>query len=266
MSRLEFTGAIEQSTEEPTRHPQQPSRSLESMQFPVSASTVIVAAITVVVVLVLDQPIIRVDSRELNITSSLSSNETKERSLVIKGVVGQRLQARGVRAVNVRVNEFNHVVTVDNGSFESRMPLNRGANTIQAFFGNVASKPITVVANLSRSDIWAELTWDGPADIDLHLYLPNGEHCFFGNDVTTAGAKLDFDNKVRDGPEHIVMERAIRGQYRLAVHYYNLGGRAPGLPVNCRIVLKLKDGQVVRSFEKVLRQVGEEVNVDQFAF
>lgn len=265
MSRLEFTGEVQQSTEETARERrrQNGARSVDLAR--VSASTVLVTAIAVVVLVVLDQPIIRIDSRELSLVSS-EITETSETSVVITGAVGERLRARGIRAINLRVNEFDHVVTVNNGAFQSRVPLVNGPNTIQAVFGNVASKPITVVAKLPRYDLWVELTWDGPGDIDLHLYLPNGEHCSYRNKTTSAGATLDFDNTDRDGPEHIRMEKAIAGQYRLTIYYFALKGRDPAVPVNSRILLKLKDGRIVRAFNRVLRQQDEEVTVDEFTF
>jgi hypothetical protein len=166
-----------------------------------------------------------------------------------------------VASVALEVNGSYRSASVENGRFASRVPLVRGENVIRATVSGAAalvtpgSNIITITADLPRSDIWSELTWDGPGDLDLHLYLPGMEHIFWKNRKSAVGAFLDFDNQVSDGPEHIVMDTAIPGQYRMTVHYFKAS--APG-PVRWRARLLLRDGAVTQEFSGVLTTPGEE--------
>ena len=182
---------------------------------------------------------------------------TEARFVDVTGTIDNPL----IESVALDVNGSSRLATVANGRFLSRVPLVRGANVIRASVGGAAalvtpgSNVISITANIPRSDIWSELTWDGPGDIDLHLYLPNGEHVYFENERSAAGAFLDFDNTARDGPEHIVMDTAIPGTYRMTVRYYSAS--VPG-PVRWRVRVMLRDGAVTQDFSGVLTTVDEE--------
>jgi hypothetical protein len=151
------------------------------------------------------------------------------------------------------------------------VPLFQGENTIQALAsGAIAnltsgSEIIGVTAKIPRFAIWTELTWEGPGDIDLHLYLPNGEHCYFEQKKTTSGAWLDIDNTTRDGPEHIIMEKAITGTYRLSVRYY-APKEGPPRTVPWRLTVRLNEGQIHRTYAGALTFVNEERIIDTFSF
>lgn len=45
------------------------------------------------------------------------------------------------------------------------------------------------------------LTWDGPGDVDLHIYEPGTAHVYYLKMDGDAGG-LDVDNRVANGPEH----------------------------------------------------------------
>lgn len=106
-------------------------------------------------------------------------------------------------------------VSVDNGTFQSRVGLVPGRNRIQVLrdrhgLGLVGtSRPIQITAAIPSSDIWSELTWEGPGDIDLHLVQPDGEECSYSHRTTQIGATLDYDNTVKDGPEHITLAAQV---------------------------------------------------------
>jgi uncharacterized protein YfaP (DUF2135 family) len=153
---------------------------------------------------------------------------------------------------------------VQNGAFQSQVPLIPGENRIQAIARGVASNPIKVLAQIPPSDIWIELSWIGPGDIDLHLTLPNGNECFYSNKATS-GAMLDIDNTQRDGPEHIVVEHAMAGSYRTTVHYYAAAKQPPD-PVDWKVNVRLRNGKVQKSFAGRLNHVKEQQEVFTFKF
>ena len=266
MRQLDFTGRIlTEEAEARQRNNRPPGKSLPVR---VTLPSGLLAVTVVSVLYLLAQPQIRIDPQQISLSSSLTSTRTTDLSVLVRGSIARNLIAAGVHTIHLKENGFDHPVTIENGSYSRQVPLIRGRNTIQAIVGNVASKPLTIVADIPPYDIWIELSWIGKGDVDLHLYRPNGEHCFFGIKQTIAGAKLDkgFDNVTSDGPELIIMEKAIPGEYRVILNYYGPAGRDPAVPIKCTVNLRLKDGRIVRTFEKTLSQVGENQLVDTFSF
>ena len=180
---------------------------------------------------------------------------TTDRFVAVTGTIDNPL----IESVALDVNGSYRAAPVQGGRFTSLVPLHRGVNVIQASVGGVAalvspgSNVLNITADIPPSDIWSELTWDGPGDIDLHLYLPNGGHVFYRNRAA-AGALLDVDNQVSDGPEHIVMDHAEAGTYRMTVLYFSGAPR----PVPWHVRLLLRDGATTRDFSGVLMTEGEE--------
>lgn len=70
----------------------------------------------------------------------------------------------------------------------------------------------------------ATLTWDGPGDVDLHAFEPNGTHVFYSQLQGTSGY-LDVDNTVASGPEHYYAScdasKLLTGTYQIAVANYD---------------------------------------------
>ncbi len=264
MRQLDFTGRILTEEAEARRRNSQPSR--KSLPGRVTLPSGLVAVTVVSVLYLLAQPLIRIDPQQISIASSLTSARTTDPYVLVQGSIATNLIAAGVHTIHLNENGLDHPVTVENGSYRSRVALIRGRNTIQAIVGNVASKPLTIVADIPPYDIWIELTWIGKGDVDLHLQLPGGEECSYTNKQTKAGAWLDFDEKFYDGPEHIIMEKAIPGEYRVTLNYYGPAGRDLTVPIKCTVKLRFKDGRIVRTFEKTLSQVKDTPLVDTFRF
>jgi uncharacterized protein YfaP (DUF2135 family) len=204
---------------------------------------------------------------EIRITAPQGGSATNQTFVDVAGTV----ENHRVEAIQLVVNGLARTVAVNEGNFSSRVPLFQGENTIHALpSGAIAnltsgSEIVHVTATIPRFAIWTELTWEGPGDIDLHLYLPNGEHCYYQQKKTTSGAWLDIDNTVRDGPEHIIMEKAIPGTYRLSVVYYASSTVGPRR-VPWRLTVRLKEDQVHRTYSGALASVKEEQIVDTFSF
>lgn len=70
----------------------------------------------------------------------------------------------------------------------------------------------------------ATLTWDGPGDVDLHVYEPNGTKVYWSRKRGSAG-ELDVDNTVGEGPEHYyascLSNQLLPGVYRVGVANYS---------------------------------------------
>ena len=262
MRQLNLTGRLASEEPESSRsgHPNHASPTPAGV-FP----SLIFWGAVVAAVYTLAQPLIRIDPQQLGIASTLPGSRTSDTSVVINGAVGGNLVADGVKTIRLRVNDSDRLVSINNQRFSTRVPLVRGRNMIQAFVGNLASKPIRIMADLPRYDIWIEISWEGVGDVDLHLLTPGGESVNYTHRQSSTGAILDFDNTTADGPEHILMERAVPGSYRLSVNYFSTRGRDPS-PIRYRITVKLADGRTVRSFDRVLSLQGETQLVDTFTF
>jgi len=73
-------------------------------------------------------------------------------------------------------------------------------------------------------DMHVELTWDKPADVDLHVYEPDGQKCWYKRMKTKSGAFLDRDDRTGTGPEMYSLGKTkLRGQYKIFVCYYSGG-------------------------------------------
>lgn len=76
-------------------------------------------------------------------------------------------------------------------------------------------------------DVQITATWPDPVDIDLHVFEPNGERIYFGNDTSETGGRLDRDticeSTTQGRPENIYWATsAPRGRYEVRVHLYSL--------------------------------------------
>ena len=201
----------------------------------------------------------------ITIDPPVSGGRTSDRIITVSGTV----ENPNVGAITLTVNRTPRTVPVANGRFTSTVPLVSGGNTIRASIGGVAanvtggSALINVTAAIPPADVWIELAWDGPGDVDLHLYLPNGEHCFYKNMKTAAGAVLDIDNTKSNGPEHITMEKAIPGEYQVHVVYFkSVADRLR--PVNWWVTVRHEDVDVERTFSGTLHAEREDQTVYTF--
>lgn len=131
-----------------------------------------------------------------------------------------------------------------NGRFELPVKLGGRATVIgqkeTQLTNTVSVGPLTadetqdtcLVLSSTSAAISVKLTWgQAPADVDSHLYLPDGSHVYFGADGSLAQApfaNLDVDDTSSFGPEVITVTRLMVGTYTYRVHNYT-GSYAPGL-------------------------------------
>jgi tetratricopeptide (TPR) repeat protein len=70
-------------------------------------------------------------------------------------------------------------------------------------------------------DIRVVLNWDADnTDVDLWVTDPNGEKCYYSNNLTRAGGRISNDFTQGYGPEEFMIRRAKPGYYKIEAHYY----------------------------------------------
>ncbi len=73
----------------------------------------------------------------------------------------------------------------------------------------------------SEVDVRVVIDWNhNNTDIDLWIFEPNGEKCFYSNRKTKIGGYMSNDMMRGFGPEQYVLKNAIKGKYKIDVNYY----------------------------------------------
>ncbi|MGE5316432.1 MAG: DUF2135 domain-containing protein, partial [Chloroflexota bacterium] len=71
-------------------------------------------------------------------------------------------------------------------------------------------------------DIRIVIDWcSNENDIDLWVFDPADEKCYYGHTTTKLGAKISTDFMVGYGPEEYILKDAIPGKYKVSVNYYS---------------------------------------------
>jgi uncharacterized protein YfaP (DUF2135 family) len=224
----------------------------------VSASTALIAKVLLILLAlyIVSSPAPRIDSRRIQL--DLPPGATSKSKLIEIKVSDRLFQVRGTvidkKFKTVRLIENGHERTLrvdETGRFSAPVALLSGRNRINVIAGPFASQTLNVTAQIPKTDIWAQLTWDGPGDIDLHLRLPSGADCFFQNDclqpIGLEGAKLDIDNRESFGPEHITVTDARPGYYSLGLVYFK-ATQSPAILLHWQLNLLLENGRIARHF------------------
>jgi len=248
-----------------SRHRLQPASLAASAAGPAGA-VLTLAILAAAAYVLLPSTQIRITSVTSPADNTSINSVTQDESVVVKGTVTSPRVSR----IFLDVNGLSRPVSVENRMFESRVPLFRGKNRIQASLDPQgrgwarSSQTVRLAAAIPVFDIWSELTWDGRGDIDLHLVQPDGEECWYAHRNTRAGATLDYDNTVKDGPEHITMEKALPGTYQIKVKYFGTAG-SPAREVAWNVTLRLRSGMFQQTYHGVLANVDDVQTVTSFS-
>ena len=97
-----------------------------------------------------------------------------------------------------------------------------------ASIGPYQSSDLSVIF-VGTGEIQTNVTWDSPADVDLHLLDPSGKEIYYASRTSTTGGQLDLDSNAAcgtDGPraENIFWPDGIvvpHGEYILRVDYWS---------------------------------------------
>jgi hypothetical protein len=70
-------------------------------------------------------------------------------------------------------------------------------------------------------DLRAVLAWDSDnSDMDLWVTDPNGERCYYGNQLTRQGGRISDDFTGGYGPEEFLLRDARPGKYRVEANFF----------------------------------------------
>lgn len=90
-------------------------------------------------------------------------------------------------------------------------------------------------------DLRVVLAWDSDnSDMDLWVTDPNGEKCFYGNQLTFQGGLISDDFTGGYGPEEFLLRDAKPGTYRVEAHYF--GDRQQVVTGATTLMLRLTTG------------------------
>jgi hypothetical protein len=129
-------------------------------------------------------------------------------------------------------NGQESLLAVTDGAFRQIVVLQSGTNEVAVRATNARgtsiSRTLTITYDAGTAGDFffrVTLTWDQgePAnrtDMDLHVWSPSNEHCYFGNEIISCGA-LDVDNTLGFGPENFTCTSVAAGVFRIAVNYYS---------------------------------------------
>ncbi|MDH3205946.1 MAG: hypothetical protein OEO79_05000 [Gemmatimonadota bacterium] len=102
-----------------------------------------------------------------------------------------------------------------------------GANGI---FGPYSSMTVNAI-EAAGGDIQVSVTWDTPADVDLHVVEPGGAEIYYGNTTSGSGGELDIDANAACSTSSLTQENvgwapgtAPTGTYIVRVDYWDACG------------------------------------------
>ncbi|MBN2543975.1 hypothetical protein JXI42_14040 [bacterium] len=121
--------------------------------------------------------------------------------------------------------------------------------------------------SVGTGDVQVTLTWhnERALDLDLWVYEPSGERCYYGNVETETGGTLDRDNKcdnyINGQPENIFWSTAPAGEYSVVVHWFgSCGNSYPSQSYDVRVI----NGSQATTYSGTLNNQGETQEVCTF--
>jgi hypothetical protein len=121
-----------------------------------------------------------------------------------------------------------------------------------------------------QSDLRVTITWNTDAtDVDLWVIEPDGTKCFYQHTQTKNGGELSQDQTQGYGPERYQARKAMKGTYRVMVHYYRGNPNLLGGETHVNVVVTRHAGTPQETVERhtvVLKGQGEAVEVCKVAY
>jgi tetratricopeptide (TPR) repeat protein len=121
-----------------------------------------------------------------------------------------------------------------------------------------------------NADLRATISWNTDAtDVDLWVIEPDGTKCFYRNNRTKNGGELSQDQTQGYGPERYQVKQALKGKYRILVHYFNDNPNLLAGETHVNVVVTRFAGSAREITERhtvILRTRGEEAEVCEVEF
>ncbi|MCX5747167.1 MAG: DUF2135 domain-containing protein, partial [Proteobacteria bacterium] len=87
-------------------------------------------------------------------------------------------------------------------------------------------------------DLRISMSWDlDLTDVDLHVFEPNGEHAYYGDNLSSGGGLVSRDFRQGYGPEEYVRRKAEAGVYTVKAHYY--GSHQQAIAGACTVIVQV---------------------------
>jgi hypothetical protein len=126
--------------------------------------------------------------------------------------------------------------------------------------GALQANTVSVIA-VGTGDIQVNITWDSPADIDLHVIDPSNSEIYWAGKTSATGGQLDLDSNAgcaTDGPraENVFWASGLiapRGEYLVRVDYWS----NCGAPLTNYVVTVNEKGKPPRVFQGVFTGTGD---------
>ncbi|MFK5879283.1 MAG: TonB-dependent receptor plug domain-containing protein [Flavobacteriaceae bacterium] len=117
-------------------------------------------------------------------------------------LIGKDVDSRFDGVEVIALNEMNSLIARHHKELD--------INAIDKYYIHETSVDIRVVIDWNHND----------TDIDLHVTDPNKEECFYKHQNTSIGGRISEDMVEGFGPEEFLLKKAIKGNYKIKVHYF----------------------------------------------
>lgn len=119
-------------------------------------------------------------------------------------------------------------------------------------------------------DVRIVLSWSNDdTDVDLHVTLPDGEECYYGNRMTQALGKLSNDITQGYGPEEFMHRKGTKGEYLICARLFADHTQSSIVPKYVRAVCYLHYGTAEEERHELLFRIdgkGETVKIGSVRF
>jgi uncharacterized protein YfaP (DUF2135 family) len=171
-----------------------------------------------------------------------------------------------VPAVQVVYNSIPLRLPVNNGRFSRDFVTAPGLNTIYAEViskGKVLSDNVSFYSDVPSKAMKIVLMWDtNQTDVDLHVYEPSGEECYYGHKQTEIGGALDVDITTGYGPEVYTLATPTKGSYKISAYYYSDQGNPQTQATVYVVLYEGTPNERIITFETMLTKTEVEIFID----
>jgi hypothetical protein len=128
-----------------------------------------------------------------------------------------------------RFHEFHRIVNVDYLQFLRDVAAGRRKTKLTEY-ATARLERVRESVNLDKADVVVTMMWntDG-TDVDLHVFEPTGEECYYQNRATQIGGRLTPDCTEGFGPEMYTLPNAKDGKYDIKVKYFASDSNRAGM-------------------------------------